>query len=325
MYHWLWKTSNHIEFDPMESTYLHAIIRNTFGEVPGNSINPRVSNMYLPTGTIQENGPALTEVTFEDTSSARPLIQEPTNQIEQNSDPRQSDKETNEESKQLIKKQLSTEINNQKTNIYRKEATLKPQQEILVGKRNKESIPLAGNSSVGKKKIFSNADIQEKHKKTTEKNTKEISVSIPAKTLQPENKFSESVEKNVSNDNIQDKKPVVSDSTISMSKKKVVNEKSLKPDNLEKPIPIIVPVKQKNTSGSIELVPEKQDHFHIDLAQKPQTKLIIGKLTVEIMQPEKEKVPSDPVRERIIVESPPKKQLTTNDSGLKVKYGLGQL
>lgn len=75
----------------------------------------------------------------------------------------------------------------------------------------------------------------------------------------------------------------------------------------------------------IFLKPQVQQHvFHMS-KQTPATKLVIGKLTVEVIEPLKEKKPPLPVHDRPVFQNNVRPPQPGKGTGLKIRFGLGQL
>lgn len=73
------------------------------------------------------------------------------------------------------------------------------------------------------------------------------------------------------------------------------------------------------------LEPEKPATMIKETIARSQTTLVIGKLTVEVINPQKEKEQPVQVQERIIVQSTLQEFHGNDRPGLKIKYGLGQM
>jgi hypothetical protein len=89
----------------------------------------------------------------------------------------------------------------------------------------------------------------------------------------------------------------------------------------------IISNQETDASGKqkTDIAPVKPSLFVREETVKPQTKLTIGKLTVEVIQPSKEKTPPAQFKERIIQQKALPGFRGSGGSGLKVKFGLGQL
>jgi hypothetical protein len=84
--------------------------------------------------------------------------------------------------------------------------------------------------------------------------------------------------------------------------------------------------KQGDDMRSRDLLPNKQDAPLPDIRTKQETRLVIGKLTVEVVQQEKEK--DMPIPPPVTVYHKPAQVSSGRNSGgsmIKVKYGLGQM
>jgi len=84
----------------------------------------------------------------------------------------------------------------------------------------------------------------------------------------------------------------------------------------------------KNDSGKefIELNPTKPAVSFNDKVERPATKLVIGKLSVEVIQTGKEMAQHIPAEDKIIYKPAPVSAPSGGGSpGIKVRYGLGQL
>lgn len=336
----------------MEKAYLQPVIRNIFGEIPGNSVVPKISNRYFPGGTFTPKVSEFKTETADEKESFESVTPETKLKIAHNSDKGESEEHYEEETNDYTKKHRTGETGNVKKIVTGEETPYQSEKTIVVNKEYIKQPTLTAKEPTEKEKGIKKTSSQKVQKEAPENKESEVHVissgllpdsssslqktiprdissthlldnsSISNNSPQSDNTFTAHSENNISTHKILNVQ--ISETTITKNKSSLT-EKELDTDRPDKQTPTIIREKQKNTSGSIDLIHPKRDKLHFELPPKPQTKLVIGKLTVEVLQQPKEKIPSILPQERIIVHSAPKESNRSQGSDLKIKYGLGQL
>ncbi|MCX6243080.1 MAG: hypothetical protein NTU98_00095 [Bacteroidetes bacterium] len=81
----------------------------------------------------------------------------------------------------------------------------------------------------------------------------------------------------------------------------------------------------RQAAGVADLLPVPPPVREQRAPSHPQVKLVIGKLTVEVIREPEKKPDVPPAKEKIIVQAAPQAEQYSHGSGLKIKFGLGQL
>lgn len=110
---------------------------------------------------------------------------------------------------------------------------------------------------------------------------------------------------------------------------KKVHAKESVPLTQEHPLAEILPAipaqgSERPITGSTEILPNRPEYPQVLAPPMHQTKITIGRITVEVIQPQGEKA-IPPEKEKVIYRSAPQERVRSSDSSLKIKYGLGQL